>query len=94
MPLLKKTKDNYVPAIGTENDYHARIEVKSFNPNDGKRQSKPQLQTFSPKAWSVFEANSANLGYSVDILHDPTGEYPKAGKEKAEFLAKMKKGKK
>jgi hypothetical protein len=94
VPLLKKTKDNYVPAIGAENDYHARIEVKSFNPNDGKRQSKPQLQTFSPKGWKVFEANSANLGYSVDILHDPTGEYPKAGKEKAEFLAKMAKGKK
>lgn len=85
--LLKKTAKNYVPAIGTETDYHARIEVKSFDQSTGERKSTPSLQTFSPGSWKGFSKNSASLGYTVDILHDPTGEYPKVGvqpKEKKE----------
>lgn len=86
--LLKHTKDTFVPEPGTENDYHARIEVKSFDKNSGDRQSKPQLQIFSPKAFLNFENNSAGLGYSVDLLHDPTGKYVLCGVDKAKAAAK------
>lgn len=86
--LLKHTKDTFVPEPGTEKDYHARIEVKSFDKNSGDRQSKPQLQIFSPKAFFNFENNSVGLGYSVDILHDPTGKYPVCGVDRAKAEAK------
>jgi len=86
--LLKHTKDTFVPEPGTESSYHARIEVKSFDKNSGDRQSKPQLQVFSPKAFANFERNSVGLGYSVDLLHDPTGEYALCGVDKAKAEAK------
>lgn len=79
IPLLKKTKDNYVPEPGTEQNYHARIEVKAFDGQTGERLSKPQLQIFAPKAFRLFKEQAVGLGYSVDILNDPTGEYPKVG---------------
>ena len=93
-PMLKKTKDNYIPDPGTEDVYHARIERKSFNGKDGARQSKPKIQFFDPKTFKNFDKHSAGLGYSVDILHDPTGKYPLAGVDKVEAENKAKKEKK
>lgn len=78
-PVLEKTKANYVPEPGTEQNYHAKIEVKAFNGNSGKRLSKPSVQIYAPKAFKNFAEQCVGLGYTVDILHDPTGEYPKVG---------------
>lgn len=78
-PVLKKTKDNYVPEPGTEQNYHAKIEVKAFDGQSGKRLSKPSVQIFAPKAFKTFKEQAVGLGYTVDILHDPTGDYPKVG---------------
>ena len=93
-PVEKKTKANYVPKSGEEGYYHALLEKKSFNSKTGKRQSKPKVQIFDPKSWGIFERFSASHGYSVDILHDPTGDYPVAGVERAEKEAKEKAKKK
>jgi len=79
IPVLKKTKANYVPEPGTEMNYHVKVEVKAFNPQSGKRLSTPQVQIFAPKAFKVFADQAVGLGYTVDILHDPTDEYPKVG---------------
>lgn len=79
IPVLEKTKANYVPEPGTEQNYHAKIEVKAFNGNSGERLSKPSVQIYSPKAFKNFAEQSVGLGYTVDVLHDPTGTYPKVG---------------
>ena len=83
-PVLKKTKANYVPEPGTEQNYHAKIEVKAFDGQSGKRLSKPNVQIFAPKAFKTFKEQAVGLGYTVDILHDPTEEYPKVGVQPAE----------
>lgn len=79
IPVLEKTKANYVPEPGTEQNYHAKIEVKAFNGNSGERLSKPSVQIYSPKAFKNFAEQSVGLGYTVDVLHDPTGAYPEVG---------------
>jgi len=83
-PVLKKTKANYVPEPGTEQNYHAKIEVKAFNAQSGKRLSKPSVQIFAPKAFKTFKEQAVGIGYTVDILHDPTDEYPKVGVQPVE----------
>jgi hypothetical protein len=83
-PVLQKTKDNYVPEPGTEDMYHCKIEKVSFNAKNGKRQSKPRVQYFDPRGFRNFKVHSSGLGWTVTILHDPTGEYPVFGIAKAD----------
>jgi hypothetical protein len=79
VPILKKTKENYVPEPGTEGEIHVVVEKKSFNATSGERTSIPKLQFFSPKAYENFKANAVGLGYYVNVLHDPTGAYEPVG---------------
>ena len=88
VPVLKKTKDNYVPAPGTENNYHVKVEKKAFNPQSGERISTPKVQVYAPKAFINFAANCVGLGYYVTVLHDPTGEYKEIGMDVVEAKAK------
>lgn len=87
-PVDDHTKDTYVPEPGTEGNYHAKIEKRSFDQHTGKKKSSAQIQIFGPKAFQNFERASASLGYTVEILHDPTGEYPLAGIAKLKAEAK------
>lgn len=71
-----KPVEKYAPAPGTEAMVHLRIvRGNKFDPNTGKRLSKPYTQIFSYAEWLVFKANFKALGFGVEeVLHDPYGE--------------------
>lgn len=79
IPILKKSKENYVPEPGTEGEFHVVVEKKSFNATNGDRTSTPKIQFYSPKAYENFKNNAVGLGYYVNVLHDPTGAYEPVG---------------
>lgn len=83
----EKTKDNFVPHPDEENSVHAIIEQKSFNPSTGKRQSVPKIQVFNTKAFENFKKASVALGYTVTVLHHPSGDYEPFGLLKLELEA-------
>lgn len=65
---------------GEEHLYHCRIEQKQFDQTTGERVSVPRLQKFDKKMFDTFLLHNLHqLGYHVDILHDPT-EFIKAQK--------------
>jgi len=61
---------------------HALIEVETWQ--QGKKQSTPHVQKFTPQAWSIFEKNAPALGYTVIILHEPETKEEKAAREEKE----------
>lgn len=66
----------YTPAKGTEKHVHVSIvRGYQFNPNTGKRISKPYAQMFTFAEWQLFKKSYKRLGYSiVSVLHDPYGD--------------------
>lgn len=92
--ILALTAENYECPKGEEHLYHCRIEQKQFDPKNGQRMSIPRIQKFDKK---MFESNLLHnlrqLGYDVDILHNPTGwlkEHAEEVKRKEQELAKAK----
>lgn len=75
---------------------HAFLEVKTYNPTTGAKESEGFVQKFTPQEFATANANGHFRGYSVDILHDPSGE-AKADltadteKEKAKAMAELQK---
>lgn len=63
----------YVPAKGTENLVHAKIVYGTrFNPNTGKEESTPYVQTFTMSEYRVFESAAERLGFKVlEVLYKP-----------------------
>lgn len=53
---------------------HVQLEVKTFNPTTGAKESEPFVQKFTPQEFKTANDNGHFRGYSVDILHDPSGE--------------------
>lgn len=94
--ILEVTSENYIVPKGEEIFYHCRIEQKQFNSQTGERTSVPRIQKFDRK---MFETNLLHnlrqLGYSVDVLHNPTEwikqheKEMKEAKEKAEAKRKQ-----
>ena len=80
--ILEVTPENYIVPKGEEGTYHCRIEQQNFNPNTGKRNSRPVIQKFEPKMWPMIARNLRMQGWTIDILYDPTA-YLKAQAEKA-----------
>ena len=73
LPIEQVTAENYIVPKGEEMSYHAKIEVKQFNPKTGVRISVPRIQIFGRKIFeSVVRDSLAKQGYEVEILHDPT----------------------
>lgn len=70
--LLELTKENYKVLETEQNVYHARIEVKQFDPATGKRISKPLLQKFEAKGFKEMLPGLQRQGFTVDVLYDPT----------------------
>lgn len=72
MPLTEITADNYLVEESEKGYFHCKLEVKAFNANTGERLSKPYIQKFDAKGFESMLYNLNKLGYSVEILHDPT----------------------
>lgn len=71
--ILEVTSENYIVPKGEEIFYHCRIEQKQFNPQTGARISVPRIQKFDRKMFeTTLLHNLRRLGYSVDVLHNPT----------------------
>jgi len=87
LPIEEVTKDNYIVPAGEEKVFHARIEVKKFDSNTGKRQSIPRIQKFGSKSFKTILANLKKQGYTVDILHDPSTFLAEQKKQQAESAA-------
>jgi hypothetical protein len=62
----------YAVPKGEEKDYHVSIEQVRFDPVTGERLSKASVQKYNQRMWMLAEKNMKNLGYSCEILHDPT----------------------
>ena len=71
-----ETESTYVPAKGTEKHVHVSIvRGQKYDPNTGKRISKPYVQMFTFAEWQLFKKSHKRLGYSiVGVLHDPYGD--------------------
>lgn len=70
--ILALTPETYEVPPGEELHYHARIEVRKFNADNGARISRPMVQKFGPKGFKNIRYNLEKQGYQVDVLHDPT----------------------
>lgn len=52
---------------------HAEIELKQYNPATGEKQSQPRVQVFTEAEWKQVQDSGILEGYSVRILHKPSG---------------------
>lgn len=86
VPLLEVTAENYIVPVGEENTYHCRIEQIQFNPNTGKRLSKPRIQKFDAKMYPSIARNLRQQGYTIDVLYDPTNYNAEVEAKRAERL--------
>lgn len=96
--LLEVTKENYIVPQGEEKVYHVLIEQRKFDPNTGKRLSRPRIQKFGKKMFeSLIQRNLPMQGYTLDILWNPNtylqqmeeAKKIKAAEQKAKAEAKM-----
>ena len=86
VPILEVTAANYIVPQGEEGSYHCRIEQQQFNPQDGRRLSRPRIQKFEPKSWPAVKRNLLQQGWTIDVLYDPT-DYLNKLKEQAQQTA-------
>lgn len=66
------TAENYLVEENEKGFFHCKLEIKAFSPTTGERLSRPYIQKFDAKGFEQMLFNLKKLGYSVDILHDPT----------------------
>ena len=72
MPVTEITAENYLVEENEKGFFHCKLEIKAFSPTTGERLSRPYIQKFDAKGFEQMLFNLKKLGYSVDILHDPT----------------------
>ena len=72
VPILEVTAANYIVPQGEEGTYHCRIEQQQFNPQDGRRLSRPRIQKFEAKSFPSVKRNLLQQGWTIDVLYDPT----------------------
>jgi hypothetical protein len=65
-----QSPENYQSPENETHLVHAFIEREQFI--EGKKVSSGRVQKFTPQAYANFEKNAKSLGYSVDVLHQPT----------------------
>ena len=84
--ILEVTAANYIVPQGEEGTYHCRIEQQQFNPQDGRRLSRPRIQKFEAKSFPSVKRNLLQQGWVIDVLYDPT-DFLNKQKEKAQLSA-------
>lgn len=70
---LAEEESTYKPAPGTENLIHVSIvRGRRYNPDTGKEESVPYIQTFNLSEYNSFKKNAALLGYTIiSELYNP-----------------------
>lgn len=74
LPLTEITAENYLVEDNERGFYHCRLERKLFDGATGERLSRPFIQKFDVKGFSVLYRNLVESGYDVEVLHDPTAK--------------------
>lgn len=71
-----EVESTYVPTKGTEKHVHVSIvRGQKYDPNTGKKISKPYVQMFTFAEWQLFKKSYKRLGYTIEgVLHDPYGD--------------------
>ena len=87
VPILEVTAANYIVPQGEEGTYHCRIEQQQFNPQDGRRLSRPRIQKFEAKSWPSVKRNLLQQGWTIDVLYDPTDYLNKLKEQAQQTLA-------
>ena len=72
VPIVEVTAENYIVPKGEQDTFHCRIEQKQFNPQTGKRLSKPIIQKFDAKMYPSVARNLRQQGWDIEVLYDPT----------------------
>lgn len=62
----------YLPKDNERNIFHVKMDKPAFDPKTGKKLSKEFIQKFTTAEWNQFEKNCAGLGYTMEILWNPT----------------------
>ena len=71
--LLEKAKQAEFIQPGEKNIFVVRITPASrFDPATGKEISAPFVQKFTKPEYRQLVQNALALGYSIEVLHDPT----------------------
>lgn len=66
------TPENYIVPKGEEHKYHVILEVKAFDPADGKKRSVPRIQKIGHKTYeSKLYPQFVRQGYNIIVLHNP-----------------------
>ena len=87
VPILEVTAANYIVPQGEEGTYHCRIEQQQFNPQDGRRLSRPRIQKFEAKSFPSVKRNLLQQGWTIDVLYDPTDYLNKLKKQAQQTAA-------
>ena len=61
-----KTKEKHL--------FHVEMSKGGFNPQTGKKVSKPFIQMFTESEWNQFEKSGSGLGYTTKVVWDPTAK--------------------
>jgi len=80
--------DNYIVPNGEEGEYHCKLEIVRFNQQTGKRESVPRIQKFEQKSYKSLRHSLQGLGYTIEMLHDPTKDLKAEFEKEAEREAK------
>lgn len=72
---------SYEVKEGEKGMVHARLSYQDYDPTTGKPTVQPFVQKFTPQEFNQFEKNGKNLGYKIEILHDPRDKKPDFEKE-------------
>lgn len=72
VPVTEVTSENYICPDNEKDTYHVKMEKVKFDPNTGERLSRPDIQKFGQKEFRIQRDILANMGWKLDILHDPT----------------------
>lgn len=91
LPIEQVTAENYIVPKGEELVYHVKQEVIEFHRKTGKRISSPRIQKYGRKIWeSVVRDSLLQQGYTIEVLHDPTGYIAAQQAKRAESKAAAK----
>lgn len=63
---------SYLPNQKEKGLFHVKMDKPSFHPSTGKKLSKAFIQKFTVREWAHFVKYSGGLGYTMEILWNPT----------------------
>lgn len=64
--------NGYQVPRGEEDFVHVRIKkMDGFDPVTGEPRSKPYIQKYGKREWKSIKEATSEIGYSVEVLHQP-----------------------